>query len=205
MRVLRPARVAVRDYDGQVAAILAWVHRHIYYTNEAGEQIQTPDWTVKVGNGDCDDLAVLTATLAESIGLKTRFVLGGRLQGRAIRYVEGSKVPQGAQFEHIYLEIGTPALQPNRWTVVEPTVPGVKPGYDVITRGMPVAAHRGGPPVARLGAASNAATTYDEPEPGSIWDRLDPVSLLPEVITGVVVAMATGFVLDVLARRRKAR
>lgn len=226
--ILKPAGVEPRDYDGQVAAILKWVQTHIYYTNEHGEQVQTPDWTIKVGNGDCDDLSVLTATLAESIGLKTRFVLAGKnRRGGNVRYVEGSgKPPHGTSFFHIYLEIGTPALTPVTWIPVEPTLKEVAAGHDVLRHGMPVRTHKGSrrkvtmPEFGALGAsygtrvgiktvaATSGSYGDDEygPEPTfteAIADALHPKNLIPEILSGAIIAFGVGVVVDRIERWRK--
>lgn len=76
--ILRPAGVTdFRDYPRVAAALLAWVQANIYYTNESNEQIQSPWWTLKVRTGDCDDCALMLATLAESVRLPWRYRLGG--------------------------------------------------------------------------------------------------------------------------------
>lgn len=137
-KVLRPAGVAQRDYRGQAAAILKYVQDTNYYTNEPDEQVQSPWRTLAVRTGDCDDAALLAHSMATSIGLPARFVLAGKdRQGRPVRWADGERVPWGANFNHIYLDIGWPALSPRpTWASAEPTIKGAPLGYDVIRDGL---------------------------------------------------------------------
>jgi hypothetical protein len=138
--VLAPAGVLFpsRQYEAQAKAILAWVQQNIAYVNEPGELIQGPWHTLKIRSGDCDDLAALVASMAESIGLGWRYVLGGaHKRTRApVRWAEGTKEPPGCEFFHIYLDLGWPALRPRVWKAAEPTMP-VPLGYDVARHGVP--------------------------------------------------------------------
>lgn len=71
----------VRDlsqYDtlGEIRALHAFVRDHIRYTNDINgvELLQTPQATLEMGVGDCDDKSTLLASLLESIGRPARFV-----------------------------------------------------------------------------------------------------------------------------------
>lgn len=75
--MLERAGVASRDYPAQAAAILKFVQQNTYYVNEANEQIQSPWRSLKSRAADCDDQAILIASMAESIALPWRFALGG--------------------------------------------------------------------------------------------------------------------------------
>ena len=78
----------VRDlpqYDrlGEIKALHAFVRDHVRYTNDPRgvEMVQTPQATLEMGVGDCDDKSTLLAALLESIGRPARVVaiaLGGR-------------------------------------------------------------------------------------------------------------------------------
>ena len=133
-------RVAPRDYLGQAKALLAYV-QGLYYCNEIGEQIQSPWATIREGTGDCDDLGVLLASLAHSVGLKFRWVIAGKTRkGEPVRYIEGGRRPPwGANFYHIYLQLATPALCQTEcvWYSAEPTVKGLPLGHDVVLDGLP--------------------------------------------------------------------
>lgn len=94
-----------RDWQAEAAAIQAYVRDSIRYIQDVNgiETIKTPDVTLETGQGDCDDKAVLAASLLESIGHPARFV--------AI----ASRTP--GDYDHVYVEtrIG------NVWRGVETT------------------------------------------------------------------------------------
>lgn len=138
--VLKPSGVEPRDYPRQCAALLRYVQEHIYYANEDGEQVQTPWRTLSAGTGDCDDSAVLLATMAAAIDLPCRFVLAGKRGGRGklVRWVEGTPFPSGLRAFHIYCELGTPASKAAVWYPAEPTVKGAPLGYDIVLHGLNV-------------------------------------------------------------------
>jgi transglutaminase-like putative cysteine protease len=144
--VLAPAGVTFpsRQFKGQARAILSWVQRNIAYLNEPGELIQGPWQTLKVAHGDCDDMSLLVAAMAESLGLGNRFVLGGKTSsGRSVRWAEGTKgPPMGAKFFHIFADLGWPALKPTTWMSAEPTM-NVPLGHDVTKHGVPAGVARG--------------------------------------------------------------
>lgn len=76
-------KVPDKDFAAQARVIFAWVRDHIRYVGDVNgvETIQTPDQTLRLGQGDCDDKALLLCALLESIGHKTRFLAIGRLPG----------------------------------------------------------------------------------------------------------------------------
>jgi transglutaminase-like putative cysteine protease len=80
-----------RDSLGEVAALFDFVRDRIRYTGDVldTETLTTPDKTLALGAGDCDDKAVLLAALLESVGYVTRFI------------VTGYNTP--GVFEHVYL------------------------------------------------------------------------------------------------------
>ena len=65
-----------KNFSAQVRAIHAWVQSNIQYVKDINgvETLATPIKTLEFGKGDCDDQAVLLASLLESIGHPTRFV-----------------------------------------------------------------------------------------------------------------------------------
>lgn len=144
-RIFSPMAVAPRDYPAQAAALLRWVQGTIYYVNEPGERIQSPWRTLEMGCGDCDDLAVLLATLAGSIAMPNRFVLiGYKGTGRnrkMVRWVEGTPVPKGVSWIHITVDLGWPFGRPTHWAATEPTMRGAPLGYDVTMHGMQMDGH----------------------------------------------------------------
>jgi len=131
-RILQPAGVAPMDYEGQARALLIWVQTQIYYANEPGEQIQSPWRTIAEGTGDCDDMALVLAALAHSIGLGFKFAIAGTdKQGRPVRWIDGERW-KPAEYSHIYLQLGWPALNPQVWASAEPTLRGTPLGFDVV-------------------------------------------------------------------------
>lgn len=65
-----------KNWTAQIKAIHAFVQDSIQYVRDVRgvETIATPLKTLEYGQGDCDDQAVLLASLLESIGHPTRFV-----------------------------------------------------------------------------------------------------------------------------------
>jgi Transglutaminase-like superfamily len=59
----------------QARALRAWVQDNIYYIPDPDglESVRFPLQTLQRGAGDCDDMALLLAALASSVGFKTRF------------------------------------------------------------------------------------------------------------------------------------
>ena len=109
--------------------------------------VYLPEADATVSN--CDDAATLLAALCESIKLPWKFVLSGRdPAGQKVRLIEGEKEPRGVSWSHIYLTIGTPPFNPNRWYFAEPTIRGVPLGWDVVSgdsRFLPEMERGGGP------------------------------------------------------------
>ena len=83
-----------KNYDCYVYAIAKWIRDNIKYVKDIKgyETLQTPDNTLKIGGGDCDDHALLAATLFESIGMKTYFKIVG----------------EKGKYKHIYVVVKTP-------------------------------------------------------------------------------------------------
>lgn len=65
-----------KDWAGEVRDIHAFVRDSVRYVKDVRgiETLQTPEKTLELGQGDCDDKSVLLASLLESIGHPTRFV-----------------------------------------------------------------------------------------------------------------------------------
>ena len=132
VNICKKHNIQPRDYKGQAQALLKWVQHNIYYVNEPSERLQDPVYTLKVGYGDCDDMAILLATLYESIRLEWRFVLSGKVGNKNTRWIEGTPLPKGGVWSHIYLLVGYPPFQPHKWQFAEPTLRGVDLGWDII-------------------------------------------------------------------------
>ena len=65
--IFRKDNVKPRDYKAQAHSLLRWVQKNIYYVNECGERLQDPMYTLKIGYGDCDDMALLLGCMCESV------------------------------------------------------------------------------------------------------------------------------------------
>mgnify|MGYP005989155513 FL=1 len=185
-----------RDTRAQAARLLKWV-QGLYYVNEPGERLQDPLYTVQVGYGDCDDLAMLLGALCESLRIPWRFVLSGRTSGgRTIRWVEGQPRKR-AQWAHIYVAIGNRPFKPTRWMFAEPTVRGVPLGWDVVSsmakNGKVVLPELAG--IDLGGTAKIAVKHVGENKPfvrhvyDEIADRLKPRNLVPLIIGGIIIGV----------------
>jgi transglutaminase-like putative cysteine protease len=73
------ADVRNKDYYAEAAALHEYVQSNIRYVKdvEGAETIQTPLVTLAQAAGDCDDQAILLATLLNAIGHPTRLVAAG--------------------------------------------------------------------------------------------------------------------------------
>jgi len=90
-----------KNYDCYVYAIAKWVRENIKYIKDITgyETLQTPQNTLKIGGGDCDDHAILVATLLNAIGIKTTFKIVGK----------------NGKYKHIYVIATTP--KGKKWVV----------------------------------------------------------------------------------------
>lgn len=205
--VLRRAHVDFRDYERVAATLLAWVQNNITYTNEPGEQIQAPWWTMRYLTGDCDDMAILLASMAQSVRLPWKFALGGRdRKGNAVRYIDGDKEPRGVNYSHIYLYLGWPPFKPTQWAAAEPTLRGAPLGYDVVLQG-----------AGQMGQG-NQGRSHQMPELSGTSAYGGGIQLFPQVDrktrgelvrdliigigVGVVTSVATTFVVEYIRERR---
>ncbi len=101
-RIARAAQV--RDQVGQATALRAWVAQHTRYLNDPPglELLRTPSFLLdRIGRdglveGDCDDMALLTAALGLAAGIAPRFVAVGF-------------AGPGGPLTHVYTELLTPA------------------------------------------------------------------------------------------------
>src|ERR1700747_89427 len=95
-----------KDCVAEITALHAFVRDHIRYVNDPDELelLQTPEKTLELRAGDCDDKSILMASLLRSIGYAARYRAVGTRPGI---------------FEHVYVEtkLGT------RWIPLETTEP----------------------------------------------------------------------------------
>lgn len=95
-----------KDWLGQVKAIHEFVRDRVRYVHDINgvETLATPMQTMQIMQGDCDDKALLTAALLDSIGHPVRFVAVGKQPG---------------EYEHVYVE----TKMGDKWVPVETTEP----------------------------------------------------------------------------------
>lgn len=109
-----------KDKMGEVRALFRFVRDHIRYVRDVYgvETLHTAEQVLRQSSGDCDDKAILLASLLESIGYPTRFLAMGSKPG---------------QFEHVIVE-----TRPfERWIPCETTNPvelGFMPQHSVHAR-----------------------------------------------------------------------
>lgn len=96
-----------KDEAGEINALFCFVRDQIRYVKDiAGvETIHTPEITLEIRQGDCDDQSVLLAALLESIGYQTGFKLTAY---------------NGDSFQHVYVVVFHPA----GWIHLDPTESG---------------------------------------------------------------------------------
>jgi len=65
-----------KNWFGEIRAIFEFVRANVRYTLDTHdiEVLQDPLVTVQLGAGDCDDMAILLASLLECVGHPCRFV-----------------------------------------------------------------------------------------------------------------------------------
>lgn len=95
-----------KDYRRELERVHAYVRDHIRYVKDVNgvETLQSPEQTLYMGQGDCDDKSILAASLLEAIGFSTRF--------RAIGF-------RPKCFSHVLVE----AKLDGKWIPVETTEP----------------------------------------------------------------------------------
>lgn len=103
--------LAQKNYLGEIKRLHQFVRDNIRYLRDIHgvETVQTPEKTLELGYGDCDDKATLLASLLESIGHPTRFVAVGFRPG---------------VFSHVYVETRVGRnVTPTGWLALETTEP----------------------------------------------------------------------------------
>jgi transglutaminase-like putative cysteine protease len=101
-----------RNYDAIADAIYDYIKYEIDYVRDQNgiERLQTPDATLLLGTGDCDDMVILAGSMLESLGVPTRMKLLGKER----------------EFTHILIEY----LSNGEWKSFDPTL-ALYPGYNI--------------------------------------------------------------------------
>lgn len=95
----------LRNIDQIAGALYTWITKNINYVRDPWniERIQSPDVTIRQKAGDCDDHAILSAALLQSLGIQTGFRIVSRT---------------GRTYDHIY----TVFRSPKGWKSFDTTV-----------------------------------------------------------------------------------
>ena len=95
-----------KNWVGEIKAVQEWVKNNVKYRKDIVdvETLHLPETLLGVKSGDCDDHALLVASLLESIGHPTRFV--------AVGYAPDDYI-------HVFAE----SRVGNKWVSVETTEP----------------------------------------------------------------------------------
>lgn len=100
-----------RDYRAEAEALLRWVQSNVRYTRDPStveglERVSHPIAVLQQGGADCDDLAVLYASLAASVGFAYAF--------RTI----GDDETRPDEFRHVYVVVEVPG---RGWAAADPS------------------------------------------------------------------------------------
>lgn len=99
----------------EIDSVDCYIRDNIEFRGEYGETLQSPEATLTLGAGDCDDQSVLGAAMLQSLGFQTRF-----------KTVAISSSPD--ELSHVYLEVMD--KQTGRWISMDPTVANSYPGWE---------------------------------------------------------------------------
>ena len=96
-----------KDEPAEIRALFDFVQQSIRYVGDVygKETVRTPDKTIALRAGDCDDKAVTLATLLRAIGYNAAFI------------VTGYELP--GVFEHVYVGVKLDGA----WIPLDPTEP----------------------------------------------------------------------------------
>lgn len=104
------SRTAAYDEAGELSSLFRFVRDGVRYVKDVVgiDTLQTPTATLERLQGDCDDKALLLASLLESIGYRSRFVV--------------TATRPGSPFNHVHVEAWSPRAL--GWVPMEPSVAG---------------------------------------------------------------------------------
>ena len=94
--------------EKELQAVFRFIKNNVRFTEEPGEIFQDSSTSLKLGIGDCDDMVILASSLMYHLAFPLR-----------IRVV-GTKGDQ--DFSHVYLLVGTPKNNPQKWISFDPSV-----------------------------------------------------------------------------------
>jgi transglutaminase-like putative cysteine protease len=104
--ILDRANYPGHDVRAAAEIIYNWVSQNIKFVDDPIdlETVQSPEVTVRLKAGDCDDHVALLSAMLQSIGIPVRYVVIGS---------------DRESFSHIYIE----ALISGKWTSIDSTIP----------------------------------------------------------------------------------
>ena len=96
--ILRKMNVPAADSTAEAYALCDWTRENIRFTGEHNdaiqESVQSPEVTLKLRTGDCDDFAILLSALLSAVGIDNRF---------QIVKPEGMEQDPDAPWSHVYV------------------------------------------------------------------------------------------------------
>lgn len=98
----------MRNFSAIASNLYRWIVEHVVYVRDPHgiERLQSPDVTIRLKSGDCDDMSILGASLLESVGIPSRFVI--------VSFAPG----QPEKYSHIYVEF----YHKGQWISFDPTL-----------------------------------------------------------------------------------
>lgn len=86
LSILEKANVKTRNTAAVIRALFEWTRRNVQYLHDPldVESVQSPEVTLQIKVGDCDDHSTLMAAFAANLGIPARFVTIGYSQDRMV-------------------------------------------------------------------------------------------------------------------------
>jgi len=106
---------AVMRGQSEVDSVYNRVKTDIEFRGEFSETLQSPEVTLQLGAGDCDDHVMLMSAVLMSLGFKTRF-----------KTISTPSDP--ANYSHVYLEVQD--RQTHEWIALDSTVGQAYAGWE---------------------------------------------------------------------------
>lgn len=104
-----------KAYKAEIERLWAFVRNQIRYVRDVHgvETIQTPERTLDIGQGDCDDKATLLAAMLESIGHPARFVAMAFTSNNYSHVLTETKIGHG--YKAMWFPLETTEDKPFGW------------------------------------------------------------------------------------------
>lgn len=118
IKITLDAGCKTKEFYCEAKSLFEWVRDNVKWIRDTRgfETLQYPYRTLAYGAGDCDDLSILLASLAISIGIPTKF--------RAI----AANPARPDQFSHVYVMMDP--VGNDRWIAADPTVKSAPFGWE---------------------------------------------------------------------------